>query len=244
MKIIICDDQISEIQKLETLCIRYFQEKEIAAEIETTMNPKEILAEPLEADILILDVEMGEVNGIEIKNELARRGNGPLVIFATNYPENMSRAFNVNVIGFLIKPVRFSDLSAYLDTGVNLIFANKHFTYPDGSRGCLDEILWITADSGYADVHLKDGNVKNIGKHRMKELAARLEPLGFICISSGQIINCKHISTFRDDRILLRGILEKPGGESCDREFSVSRRRKKECFEKYAAYCEKVQKYI
>ena len=90
MKIIICDDQISEIQKLETLCIRYFQEKGIAAEIETTMNPKEILAEPLEADILILDVEMGEVNGIEIKNELARRGNGPLVIFATNYPENMS----------------------------------------------------------------------------------------------------------------------------------------------------------
>ena len=63
MKIIICDDQISEIQKLETLCTRYFQEKEIAAEIETTMNPKEILAEPLEADILILDVEMGEVNG-------------------------------------------------------------------------------------------------------------------------------------------------------------------------------------
>lgn len=244
MKIIICDDQMSETEKIEMLCRQYLQEHEIDAEIVVTMHPQDLLQNPLDADLLLLDVEMGEMNGIEIKNELARRGKSPLIIFVTNYAENMSRAFNVNVIGFLIKPIHYLEFSAYMDTGVNLIFANKQFTYPDGSRGCIDEILWIAADSGYVDVHLIDGAVKNIGKQKMKELAQKLEPLGFICISSGQLINCKHISTFRDDKILLRGILEKPGGESSDREFSVSRRRKKECFEKYAAYCARVQKYI
>ncbi len=244
MKIIICDDQMSEIEKMEMLCRQYLQENSINAEIVVTVNPQDLLQNPLDADLLLLDVEMGEMNGIEIKNELAKRDKSPLIIFATNYAENMSRAFNVNVIGFLIKPIHYLEFSAYMDTGINLIFANQQFIYPDGSRGCIDEILWIAAATGYADVHLIDGTVKNIGKQKVKELAEKLEPMGFICISSGRIVNCKHISTFREDRILLREILEKPGGESCDREFSVSRRRRKECFEKYAAYCARVQKYI
>ena len=244
MKIIICDDQISDIQELKKLCERYLRENDIEAELETTTHPQDVLAEPLDADILILDIEMGAINGIDIKNQLARRGAGPLIIFATSHMYNVLRAFNVNVIGFVSKPPQYDDLAGFLDTGVNLIFANKSFTYPDGSSGCLDEIVWIEADTGYADAHLRDGRVKNIGKQKVGALAAKLEPLCFNINRRGHIVNCKHISSFYDDRILLKNVPEKSGGKPSDKVLLISRRRRKECLEKYTAYCMRTQKYI
>ena len=133
MKIIICDDCRSEIEEIRKLCEDYSEKKGLEASIEELTDPMALLERnPLDADILILDVEMGDVSGIEIKDELAQRENGPLVIFVTSHPEAMSRAFNRNVIGFLLKPPDVTAFGAYMDSAVNILTADKHFIYPDG----------------------------------------------------------------------------------------------------------------
>lgn len=244
MKIIICDDKIEEIREIKSLCSGYLAKRGLEAEIEETTDPEGLLArEPMDGDILILDVEMGEVSGIEVKDRLAMRGDSPLVIFATSHPEVMPRAFNINVIGFLEKPVDAFFFAEYMDSAVNILTADKPFDYPDGSKGSTGDILWIESERGYADVHLTDGTVRDLGKRPIKALTAQLEPFGFICINSGQLVNCKHIDDFADDKVLLRGVLTKAGGEPKDVTFSVSRRRKKDCWEKFVSYCERMQKY-
>lgn len=244
MKIIICDDQMEEIKKIKSLCGAYLAERGLEAEITELTDPQVLLdMEAVDTDILILDVEMGEINGIDIKNQLAMRGDSPLVIFATNHPEAMSRAFNINVIGFLIKPVDAYAFSDYMDSAVNLLTADKPFDYPDGTKGSTGDILWIEADQGYADAHLTDGTARSLGKRTIKELTAQLEPFGFICINSGQVVNCKHIDDLTDDKVLLQNVLMKPGAEPEDVVLTISRRRKKECWVKYVSYCERMQKY-
>lgn len=244
MKIIICDDCRPEIEEIRKLCEDYFEKKGFEASIEELTEPMALLERnPLDADILILDVEMGDVSGIEIKDELAQREKGPLVIFVTSHPEAMSRAFNRNVIGFLLKPPDVTTFGAYMDSAVNILTADKHFIYPDGTMGNTGEILWIAANRGYADVHLTDGSVKNLGKRPIKELTEKLEISGFLCISSGMLVNCKYIDDLTDGTILMKGVVTKPGGTAEDVTFSISRRRKKECWEKYISYCEKMQKY-
>lgn len=245
MKIIICDDQIEEIREIRELCETYLTERELEAEVSWLTDPQALLdMETIDADILILDVEMGEMNGIEVKDRLAVRGDSPLVIFATSHPEAMSRAFNINVIGFLIKPLDMYAFSEYMDSAMNILTADWLIDYPDGAKGSTGDILWIEADQGYADAHLTDGSVRSLGKRSIKELSAWLEPVGFICISSGQMVNCKHIDDLTDGRILLEHVLTKPGAEPENVIFSISRRRKKDCWEKYVSYCEKTQKYI
>lgn len=244
MKVIICDDCRQDIEEIRKLCEAYFAEKELDAEIEELTDPMALLERnPSDTDILILDVELGDISGIEIKDELAQREDGPLVIFATSHPEAMSRAFNRNVIGFLLKPPDVTAFGAYMDSAVNILTADKHFVYPDGSRGNTGEILWIASDRGYADVYLADGSVKNLGKRSIRELADRLAPFGFLCISSGMLVNCKYIDDLTDDTILMKDVITKPGAKAGNVTFSISRRRKKECWEKYVSYCERMQKY-
>ncbi len=244
MKIIICDDRMEEIREIASLCRLYLASRGLDGEISETTNPQELLdMEPIDADILILDVEMGDVNGIDVKNQLAMRGDSPLVIFATSHPEAMSRAFNINVIGFLIKPLDEDAFFAYMDSAVNILTADRVVDYPDGSKGSTGDILWIEADRGYADAHLTDGTVRSFGKCSIKELTARLEDFGFLCISSGQLVNCKHIDDLTDDQILLKDVVPKPGAAPEDVILTISRRRKKDCWEKYVSYCERMQKY-
>ena len=85
--------------------------------------------------------------------------------------------------------------------------------------------------------------MKNLGKRSIRELADRLAPFGFLCISSGMLVNCKYIDDLTDDTILMKDVITKPGAKAGNVTFSISRRRKKECWEKYVSYCERMQKY-
>ena len=70
MKIVICDDREFELEILKKLCEEYVSENIPEAEIICTTSPARIEAE--QPDILILDIEMPQKSGIEIKNELTK----------------------------------------------------------------------------------------------------------------------------------------------------------------------------
>ena len=57
-------------------------------------------------DLLLLDIEMGDIDGITIKNRLGKQGNVKNILFVTNHAEVMQEAFGINVVGFLNKPVK------------------------------------------------------------------------------------------------------------------------------------------
>ena len=118
MKIVICDDREFEIEILKKLCEEYVSEHIPEAEIVCTANPGRIAAE--DPDILILDIEMPEKSGIEIKNELTE-GDRPLIIFATAYFEFMKDAFGRNVIGYMEKPVKKYEFNNYMKAAVNIL---------------------------------------------------------------------------------------------------------------------------
>lgn len=60
-------------------------------------------AEKLNPDVVFLDIEMPELNGLEVARTWA--GEGPAVIFVTAYSEHALRAFEVSAMDYLVKPV-------------------------------------------------------------------------------------------------------------------------------------------
>ena len=86
--------------------------------IEIGKNPEILKSETAEQpDILILDIEMPQKSGIEIKNELTK-DDKPLIIFATAYFEFMKEAFGKNVIGYMQKPVKKFEFDNYMKTAI------------------------------------------------------------------------------------------------------------------------------
>lgn len=100
MNVIICDDKKEEMEGTVYFCRDYFLKKGMPCGITATTEPEDIWKEL--PDILILDIEMPKMSGIEIKQRLEGEDK-PLIIFVTGYEEHMPEAFGRNVIGFLMK---------------------------------------------------------------------------------------------------------------------------------------------
>ena len=74
MKIIFCDDEIEQAKQLAFYCNKYMKERGVKAEILCFDRYHE---EIKNADLLILDVEMPQINGLEIKEMLEHENRSP-----------------------------------------------------------------------------------------------------------------------------------------------------------------------
>ncbi len=241
MKIMVCDDQIKEMESIIECCKEYIENKKINAEIKGTTDPAGLAGE--KPDILLLDVEMPKENGIDVKNRLAMEADGPLIIFVTNYQNAISRAFNRNVIGFAMKPLKLSQLTKLMDMAITYLTIDKKVRFDDGSIGSTKDVLWITANRGYSDFQLVDGQVKDGGKKSLKFWEQELEVCGFIRINDDRIINARHVIKYSFQKVTMPNGAKGLEADGDVVEFEIARRRQKECKEKYIAFGNKIAKY-
>lgn len=72
------------------------------------------LARELDPDIVLLDIRMPEVDGIDAARDLMALDRPPAIIFTTAYEEHALEAFEVDADGYLLKPVRIKHLEQSL----------------------------------------------------------------------------------------------------------------------------------
>ena len=78
------------------------------------------LAAKLEPDVVLMDIRMPGLNGIETAHHLNTFENPPAVIFATAYDEYAIEAFEASAIGYVLKPVRRERLDQALELAKRL----------------------------------------------------------------------------------------------------------------------------
>ena len=112
MKVLVCDDEALARDRLVRL-LRDAKECEVVGEAE---NGRDALqkVEMLAPDVILLDIRMPVMDGIACAEELARLPNPPAVIFITAFDEHALAAFQVEAIGYLLKPVRRDQLNEAL----------------------------------------------------------------------------------------------------------------------------------
>jgi two-component system response regulator AlgR len=109
MRTLIVDDEPPARMRLRAL-LGELRGVEVAGE---AANGVEALAlcTSLNANLVLLDVHMPGMNGIETARHLARFENPPAIIFATAYDEYALEAFETQALGYLLKPVRREKLA-------------------------------------------------------------------------------------------------------------------------------------
>jgi two-component system response regulator AlgR len=66
------------------------------------------------AQVLLLDIEMPGLNGLELARNLARLEGAPAVVFVTAHDRHAVEAFELNALDYIMKPVRAARLAAAL----------------------------------------------------------------------------------------------------------------------------------
>ena len=171
--------------------------------------------EDLEPDVALLDVQMPELDGFEVVDALAPERR-PAVIFITAYDEYAVRAFGVNAVDYLMKPIEPARLRAALDRVAERLRQHdahlpqlaallrelramrsygERLVVRDGQRVSfvnVSEIDRIEAAGNYVRLHI--GRTSRIMRESMKSVEARLDPDHFIRIHRSELVNAHRIA--------------------------------------------------
>jgi two-component system response regulator AlgR len=84
------------------------------------------LAQDMLADIVLMDIRMPAMDGLEAASRLAQLPTPPAVIFCTAFDQYALAAFDASALAYLLKPVRRQQLAAALQRAVSLTQAQLH----------------------------------------------------------------------------------------------------------------------
>lgn len=220
-KIGICDDEAAEREYVSELVSNWAAEKCAAIEVKPFPSAESFLfqyEEEKDFDILLLDIEMEKIDGVELARRIRRENEAVQIIFITGYTEYISEGYEVAALHYLVKPVKEEKLFSVLDRAVhNLAKNEKALVLSHGSevlRVPLFSIRYLEVQQNYVTVHAdEEVTVKKTLGEFEKELDERFYRLGrsFI-VNLTQIYKISKKEVFLKDGTVLplpRGQYEK-----------------------------------
>ena len=163
-------------------------------------------------DMLLLDVRMPEIEGIELARLLRRFDDPPEVVFLTGHADAAVEAFEVEALDFLVKPVTRDRLDAAL-ARVQHARARRHGAGAAGPASApevvaldnpsgagkrlvrLEAITHVDADGDYARIHSPDGEY--VLRASLGHLEEDWGPAGFTRVHRGHLVNLAHAIELR-----------------------------------------------
>ena len=118
INIAICDDEHHLTEYTKMLVKKWAGENKIEIAIEmfdSAENFKAAWDENKKYDILLLDIQMGGQNGVELAREIRKADTKLSIIFITGFADFMSEGYDVSALHYLMKPVKEDKLYEVLD---------------------------------------------------------------------------------------------------------------------------------
>lgn len=112
----ICEDERYILEELRRKVEKYINRKSLDASIKTFMSGEELLKAKKKFDIILLDLMLPGIDGLEVARQISCRSR---IIFVTSYREYAVEAFDANAVHYLVKPVMEERLFSALDRAVN-----------------------------------------------------------------------------------------------------------------------------
>lgn len=215
MKIVICDDSIEDMLKIEKLLKTYGDSFPDVHFVIEKYSDSDRLYRQIQrgelADIYLLDMVMPRKNGIDIAAALRKQGSESVIIYITSSDDFALESYQVHAARYLLKPVRESDFFEALDFARSLTESGKGPVYPVKTKDGLisvpcSKIEYIENASRMLDVHLTDGAVIRsifIRKSFDREIAELLEHRNFLQVHKSFLINLKSVSKLMPDNVVM-----------------------------------------
>ena len=127
-KIAICDDSDADRQYVLDMVNRWAQGEGHTLHTDTFSSAESFLfhyAEESDYDILLLDIEMGALDGVSMAKQVRRDNDTVQIIFITGYSDYISEGYEVAALHYLMKPVREEKLFSVLSRAAEKLSKNE-----------------------------------------------------------------------------------------------------------------------
>lgn len=173
-----------------------------AIEAENYLNTEAI-------DLLLLDIEMPEMTGLELTKKMGDKR--PLIIFTTAKKDYAVEAFELNVVDYLIKPIELPRLKQAVERAQEVLESNKEevkveeqgfvFVKDNGilKRISIDDILYLEAMGDYVKVHT--AQKFHVVHATLKSIEEKLPASKFVRVHRSYIVAINKIDYIQEGTI-------------------------------------------
>ena len=211
IKIAICDDEEKAVSLHEKMVKGCLQRQGIGCEITTYTQSRNLLYDITDDgffyDLILLDIEMPGVSGMEIPKRIGEYLPNVRIIFVTSHTEYAIDAFEMSIFRYVPKSNLEEKLAAAVTDAARLIEleAGQEYTIRTANRMekiHYKDILYIQRDGKNASI-VSNGGVSKVRKS-LQQVFQELDTPEFLFIDRGCIVNIIQIMKISDSMAVLK----------------------------------------
>lgn len=188
INIAICDDEQVILERIKRLVSEFFHNQNIEIKILLFLSGEELLNSDKDIDILFLDIQMKQLDGIETAKKMRNKNYKGFLIFITVLKEMVFHSFEVQTFDYLLKPIEYDNFKKTMERLVlSIKSADKgNLLIHRGTESSIvsfDEIIFCEIIDRKVYLHLKSANVIDY-YDRIEKLEKKLDNRFFVVIGA------------------------------------------------------------
>lgn len=205
-KIAICDDLESDRDYLKDLLNKWANDYSHLLNVYTFSSAESFLfryEETKDYDILLLDIEMGLMDGVSMAKKIRQDNDVVQIIFITGYSDYIAEGYEVNALHYLMKPVKEEKFFSVLERAIEKISKNDVVLNMDSANGMVRvpiyQIRFVEVFGNYVTIHAND---EVVVKMTLNEIEKLLDER-FYRVGRSVIVNLNEVSRVTKTEIKL-----------------------------------------
>lgn len=229
VNIAVCDDEVKVSSQVENILMKLLKERLLKYEIDIFDSGESLCKEMerTEYDLIFLDIELPEMNGVEIGNYIReiKRNNIVQIAYISSKQEYAMELFDIRPINFLVKPLEEATVAKVIDAYIKINGGKTNvFQYKKGHahrKVEIHKIMYFIRNSRKAIMYTSEGIQEFY--ESLEKIYERIKNYGFLFIHKSYMVNYRYIKKIGYDYLIMAD------GE----EFPISQSRRKEIREMY-----------
>ena len=205
-RVAIVDDSNIDAEYVQNVLEAWAQDRQVGVQVKRFASAENFLfhyADDKAWDILLLDIEMGAMDGVTMAKRVRHDNEAVQIVFITGYSDYIAEGYEVAALHYLMKPVNGDKLFVVLDRALEKRKQEERClnleSYGEMVRIPFYEIRYLDVNANYVTVHAKiDYTVKRTLSDFENELDDRFHRVG-----RSMILNLKYIQRVTKNEVRL-----------------------------------------
>lgn len=209
MRVAIVEDDPTCRSQMEEYIRQYGQEHGQSFEVESFADGGQIVAQDTARfDIILLDIEMPGLNGMEAAEKLRARDTDVVLVFVTNMAQYAIRGYAVGALDFVLKPINYYTFSVRFERAIHRAQKREGsqvlLNLPDAVRRVdTRDIYYVEVQNRQLHYHTTGGEY--VVRGTMQQAEQQLGPYHFVKCSHWYLVNLRHVTEVKRDTVMVAG---------------------------------------
>ena len=228
-KIAIVEDEEKACENIKSFLNRFSKENGVEFATYCFTNGVDFISDYQPVyDIVLMDIEMPMMDGMETSHRLRKIDNSVALLFVTNMAQCAIKGYEVDAIDFMVKPVDYFNFSVKLKKAIDYVIKRSDYKIvlkidDNFRRVSVRNIKYIEVFGHFLTYHTDNDAITVRGQ--MGKIEEELAPYSFARCNDGYLVNLNYITEYTSTNLKLG-----------DEELPVSRRKRKEFMEKLSNF--------